>query len=1098
MKPVTRSFLLVILLALFVPAAAADAAPAASAPEAWLVEKAAVELGLSPSAIQQASVQRRHFPLSGVTLFQVKFTDQATGSTHAQVLDETGAAKDLDQARQAEEAAHDARLARLLSQTTDLTLDAAAAKLKKHLHGRLSDMLLVQLETMEAADADAAITVAVWLKAEHVHSLERPDLGHHPAAVEAGDAPLENRLPAGKKEASQTEGLTEAAAEREALAKRVESVRKAQDELRFRIEDARNANLTHLKAQMVEVQRPLLAALHAMGFAPRYVSPLAPLIYVDLPKPAILELVFKEGVDTIYGPNVNRDMLNNAKPTQKADIVDNWFGFDGTGVDLAITEDSRVEFGNPYLNAGVTRVPADPNVDDHATACTGMVASQHGTYQGIAQGVNLFSANGTSYSDANMAAAMDWAAINQNVDVMNNSWGGNSSSGAFNEHDRHADYLVRNNTCTLVVSAGNDGDVPSHYVGSPGKGYNVITVGAYDDNNSLSWDGDSIAPYSSFNDPSTGCEKPEVAASGSLIYSTLMSSPWLGYAGSGSGTSYAAPMVSGAAALLMDRNATLESWPETVKAILMATALHNIEGSSRLSEKDGAGGVDMRAAFHAADEGWWSGRTVYQADLPVQYSFYAFAGQTIRAAIAWDSNPNNTYTTDPLEADLDLRLRNPSGTIVASSSSSTNSFEVIEYTAAETGNYTLEAYVWSWSGSNYTYLGAAWWPGERVLSTAIQTYDTPPISRDYYRFNPNAGYWNVVGIRSPAASTDYNYNIYLYGGSAFSDPADYNSLEDSTLSSTLVDYVVVDANHAPDNDYFVEVAAITGSGNYPIQFWNPAGSFTDGTYTTTITSLFVLQVQDVAFSANVRKYFALKVESGNADLGMALHDSNPATSSSFYQGRSNRVVEADSAGAGGSESMSYLSADSDELGLVVFNNGSSTNTTFKLYIDSTAPTGSILINGGAASTTSTNVTLTLSAEDSQTGVSQMRFGNSGEPWSAWEPYGTSKAWTLPSGDGTKTVYVQFQNNAGMISSQYSDSIVLTTAEVCECDLYKDGKCNILDYQLFIQDWGRTDCGTPPGTGGAPNNCECDLNKDGKCNILDYQLFIQDWGRTDCP
>jgi len=34
-------------------------------------------------------------------------------------------------------------------------------------------------------------------------------------------------------------------------------------------------------------------------------------------------------------------MLNNAKPTQKADIVDNWFGFDGTGVDLAITEDSR-------------------------------------------------------------------------------------------------------------------------------------------------------------------------------------------------------------------------------------------------------------------------------------------------------------------------------------------------------------------------------------------------------------------------------------------------------------------------------------------------------------------------------------------------------------------------------------------------------------------------------------------------------------------------------------------------------------------------------------------------------------------------------------
>ena len=72
------------------------------------------------------------------------------------------------------------------------------------------------------------------------------------------------------------------------------------------------------------------------------------------------------------------------------------------------------------------------------------------------------------------------------------------------------------------------------------------------------------------------------------------------------------------------------------------------------------------------------------------------------------------------------------------------------------------------------------------------------------------------------------------------------------------------------------------------------------------------------------------------------------------------------------------------------------------------------------------------------------------------------------------------------------------ADACECDLNKNGSCNILDYQLFIQDWGRTDCGTPPGSGNPPNDCECDINLDGGCNILDYQLFIQDWGRTDCP
>jgi hypothetical protein len=71
-------------------------------------------------------------------------------------------------------------------------------------------------------------------------------------------------------------------------------------------------------------------------------------------------------------------------------------------------------------------------------------------------------------------------------------------------------------------------------------------------------------------------------------------------------------------------------------------------------------------------------------------------------------------------------------------------------------------------------------------------------------------------------------------------------------------------------------------------------------------------------------------------------------------------------------------------------------------------------------------------------------------------------------------------------------------EPCECDLNHDGACNILDWPFFIQDWGRINCGTPPGSGNPPNDCECDLNLDGSCNILDWPYFIEDWGRTDCP
>ena len=85
--------------------------------------------------------------------------------------------------------------------------------------------------------------------------------------------------------------------------------------------------------------------------------------------------------------------------------------------------------------------------------------------------------------------------------------------------------------------------------------------------------------------------------------------------------------------------------------------------------------------------------------------------------------------------------------------------------------------------------------------------------------------------------------------------------------------------------------------------------------------------------------------------------------------------------------------------------------------DCTAPTGSIKINNGAASTGSTMVTLNLSAADSGgSGLASMRFRNSPtEPYSAWEPYQATKDWILPGVAGTQKVYVQFCDNDGNLS-----------------------------------------------------------------------------------
>lgn len=83
--------------------------------------------------------------------------------------------------------------------------------------------------------------------------------------------------------------------------------------------------------------------------------------------------------------------------------------------------------------------------------------------------------------------------------------------------------------------------------------------------------------------------------------------------------------------------------------------------------------------------------------------------------------------------------------------------------------------------------------------------------------------------------------------------------------------------------------------------------------------------------------------------------------------------------------------------------------------------GSFSINSGEAYATSTSVVLTSSV----TGAVEMRFRNAGQSWSVWETYGGTKAWLLPSGDGTKTVEAEYRNALGNLLAR-SDSIVLDT------------------------------------------------------------------------
>ncbi|WP_249661956.1 hypothetical protein, partial [Lysinibacillus fusiformis] len=59
-----------------------------------------------------------------------------------------------------------------------------------------------------------------------------------------------------------------------------------------------------------------------------------------------------------------------------------------------------------------------------------------------------------------------------------------------------------------------------------------------------------------------------------------------------------------------------------------------------------------------------------------------------------------------------------------------------------------------------------------------------------------------------------------------------------------------------------------------------------------------------------------------------------------------------------------------------------------------APTGTIMINGGAGYTNTTKVTLTMTATDLEGEAIEMRLSNDGTNWSGWEPRPIVRNWTL--------------------------------------------------------------------------------------------------------
>ncbi|MFH1865227.1 MAG: fibronectin type III domain-containing protein, partial [Candidatus Eisenbacteria bacterium] len=89
----------------------------------------------------------------------------------------------------------------------------------------------------------------------------------------------------------------------------------------------------------------------------------------------------------------------------------------------------------------------------------------------------------------------------------------------------------------------------------------------------------------------------------------------------------------------------------------------------------------------------------------------------------------------------------------------------------------------------------------------------------------------------------------------------------------------------------------------------------------------------------------------------------------------------------------------------------------------------VTINQGTPKTSSRSVTLRMSAS---AGTDIMQVSNAADMSDAqWEPYQSTRTWSLEAGDGQKTVYARFRDSADNESAIVSDTIELDTRAVIE-------------------------------------------------------------------
>jgi len=312
-------------------------------------------------------------------------------------------------------------------------------------------------------------------------------------------------------------------------------------------------------------------------------------------------------------------------------------GYTGSGVDVAVIDTGMAPVSSMKDSAKVVVGP-DVSFESQATNLRYLDTFGHGTaMSSIIAGREVAKGTGANYAkdttnfygmapdsrivslklaDRNgtvdvsqLIAAIDWVVQNRksnglNIRVLNLSFGTDSSQSYVSDPLAYAAQVAWDNGIFVVASAGNDGKGASG-LADPAYNPNLFAVGAVDTKGTDAMSDDVVADFSQHPNSTVLKREPDLVAPGVKIVSAGVPGSWIStnYPAAklgngfirGSGTSQAAAVVSGAAALLYQKWPTMN--PADVKELLTRTATKLPNQSTALQ---GRGELNVTAALASA------------------------------------------------------------------------------------------------------------------------------------------------------------------------------------------------------------------------------------------------------------------------------------------------------------------------------------------------------------------------------------------------------------------------------------------------------------------------------------------------------------------